>query len=203
VNLPLENRPMMFRTFAMIAALALAAPVLSGCVGMAIGAAATGGVAVAEERSVGTVVDDFTIKVEINEALFSYNESLFQDVSIDVTEGRVLLTGKVTEPDDRVDAVRLAWQATGVKEVINEIQVTDTGGIESYLNDVRISNELRADLLFDGEVSSINYNVETVSGIVYLTGIAQDQAELDRVIDHARTISGVKEVISHVRIKSV
>ncbi len=194
---------MMFRTFAMIAALALAAPVLSGCVGMAIGAAATGGVAVAEERSVGTVVDDFTIKVEINEALFSYNESLFQDVSIDVTEGRVLLTGKVTEPDDRVDAVRLAWQATGVKEVINEIQVTDTGGIESYLNDVRISNELRADLLFDGEVSSINYNVETVSGIVYLTGIAQDQAELDRVIDHARTISGVKEVISHVRIKSV
>lgn len=194
---------MMFRTFAMIAALALAAPVLSGCVGMAIGAAATGGVAVAEERSVGTVVDDFTIKVEINEALFSYNESLFQDVSIDVTEGRVLLTGKVTEPDDRVDAVRLSWQATGVKEVINEIQVTDTGGIESYLNDVRISNELRADLLFDGEVSSINYNVETVSGIVYLTGIAQDQAELDRVIDHARTISGVKEVISHVRIKSV
>lgn len=194
---------MMFRTFAMIAALALAAPVLSGCVGMAIGAAATGGVAVAEERSVGTVVDDFTIKVEINEALFSYNESLFQDVSIDVTEGRVLLTGKVTEPDDRVDAVRLAWQATGVKEVINEIQVTVTGGIESYLNDVRISNELRADLLFDGEVSSINYNVETVSGIVYLTGIAQDQAELDRVIDHARTISGVKEVISHVRIKSV
>lgn len=194
---------MMFRTFATIAALALAAPVLSGCVGMAIGAAATGGVAVAEERSVGTVVDDFTIKVEINEALFSYNESLFQDVSIDVTEGRVLLTGKVTEPDDRVDAVRLAWQATGVKEVINEIQVTVTGGIESYLNDVRISNELRADLLFDGEVSSINYNVETVSGIVYLTGIAQDQAELDRVIDHARTISGVKEVISHVRIKSV
>ena len=193
---------MMFRNLAMIAAFTLAAPVLSGCVGMAIGAAATGGVAVAEERSVGTVVDDFTIKVEINEALFSYDESLFQDVSIDVTEGRVLLTGKVPEPDDRVDAVRLAWQATGVKEVINEIQVTDTGGIESYLTDVRISNELRADLLFDGQVSSINYNVETVSGIVYLTGIAQDQAELDRVIDHARTISGVKEVISHVRIKS-
>ena len=120
------------------------------------------GVAVAEERSVGTVVDDFTINVAVNESLFNFNESLFQDVSVDVTEGRVLLTGKVPEPDDRVDAVRLAWQADGVKEVINEIQVTDTGGIESYLTDVRISNELRADLLFDGGVSSINYNVETV-----------------------------------------
>ena len=193
---------MTFRNFAMVAAIALAAPALSGCVGMAIGAAATGGVAVAEERSVGTVVDDFSINVAVNESLFNFNASLFQDVSVDVTEGRVLLTGKVPEPDDRVDAVRLAWQADGVKEVINEIQVTDTGGIESYLTDVRISNELRADLLFDGEVSSINFNVETVSGIVYLSGIAQSQAELDRVIDHARTISGVKEVISHVRIKS-
>ena len=193
---------MTFRNLALLAALVLAAPVLSGCVSMAIGAAATGGVAVAEERSVGTQVDDLTIKVEINQALFTFNERLFQDVSIDVTEGRVLLTGKVPEPDDRVDAVRIAWQATGVKEVINEIQVTDTGGVESYLKDVRISNELRADLLFDGEVNSINYNVETVGSIVYLTGIAQNQAELDRVIDHARTISGVKEVISHVRIKS-
>ncbi|MGY8997365.1 MAG: BON domain-containing protein, partial [Alphaproteobacteria bacterium] len=160
---------MTFRNFAMIAAIALAAPALSGCVGMAIGAAATGGVAVAEERSVGTVVDDFSINVAVNESLFNFNASLFQDVSVDVTEGRVLLTGKVPEPDDRVDAVRLAWQADGVKEVINEIQVTDTGGIESYLTDVRISNELRADLLFDGEVSSINFNVETVSGIVYLS----------------------------------
>jgi len=193
---------MTLRQILAIAMLGLTAPALGGCVSMAVGAVATGGVAVAEERSVGTQVDDFTIKVALNEKLFSYDEQLFQDVSIDVTEGRVLLTGKVLEPDDRVDAVRLAWQVEGVKEVINELQVTDTGGIESYLTDVRISNELRADLLFDSEVSSINYNVETVGGIVYLTGIAQNQVELDRVVDHARTIAGVKEVISHVRIKS-
>jgi osmotically-inducible protein OsmY len=193
---------MTLRQILAIAMLGLTAPALGGCVSMAVGAVATGGVAVAEERSVGTQVDDFTIKVALNEKLFSYDEQLFQDVSIDVTEGRVLLTGKVPEPDDRVDAVRLAWQVEGVKEVINELQVTDTGGIESYLTDVRISNELRADLLFDSEVSSINYNVETVGGIVYLTGIAQNQVELDRVVDHARTIAGVKEVISHVRIKS-
>mgnify|MGYP005653267379 FL=1 len=190
------------RTLAVVALIALAAPMLSGCVSMAIGAAATTGVAATEERTMGDVVDDFTTNAQINGDLFAYSERLFQDVSIDVTEGRVLLTGKVPSPDDRVDAVRIAWQTDGVVEVINEIQVTETGGVESYLNDVRISNELRADLLFDGGVDSINYNVETVGGIIYLTGIARNQAELDLVVDHARTISGVKEIISHVRVKS-
>ena len=168
--------------------------------GLLIGAAATGGVAVAQERSVGTQIDDATIKIGVAEGLFSYNERLFQDVSIDVTEGRVLRTGKVEDPQDRVEAVRIAWQVEGVKEVINEIQVTDKGGIVSYLTDVRISNELRADLLFDREISAINYNVDTVGQIVYLTGIAKSQDELDRVIAHARTISGVKQVVSHVRV---
>lgn len=174
----------------------------TGCASLFIGAAATGGIAVAEDRSVGTQIDDATIKIAVSESLFSYNEKLFQDVSIDVTEGRVLLTGKVEDPQDRVEAVRLAWQAEGVKEVINEIQVTDKGGIGSYMTDVRISNELRADLLFDGQVQAINYNVDTVGQIVYLTGIAQNQEELQRVIDTARTISGVKQVVSHVRVKA-
>jgi len=174
---------------------------LSACgPGLLLGAAATGGIAIAEERSVGTQVDDVTIRVGVAEGLFRYNERLFQDVSIDVTEGRVLLTGKVEDPQDRVEAVRIAWQVDGVKEVINEIQVTDKGGVGSYLTDVRISNELRADLLFDREISAINYNVDTVGQVIYLTGIARNQAELDRVIDHARTISGVRQVVSHVRV---
>lgn len=192
---------MMPPRLATFTALCLVALTTAACgPGLFIGAAATGGIAVAEQRSVGTQVDDLGIKLAINEGLFSYNETLFQNVSIDVTEGRVLLTGKVTEPQDRVEAVRIAWQAEGVKEVINEIQVTDKGGIDSYLTDVRISNELRADLLFDSQVDAINYNVETVGQIIYLTGIAHNQAELDRVIAHARTISGVKQVVSHVRV---
>ena len=186
--------------FVTILALCATGLLSSGCVGFFVGAAATGGIAVAEQRSVGTQIDDATINVAVSESLFSYNEKLFQDVSIDVTEGRVLLTGKVEDPQDRVEAVRLAWQAEGVKEVINEIQVTDKGGIGSYMTDVRISNELRTDLLFDSQVQAINYNVDTVGQIVYLTGIAQNQAELQRVIDNARTISGVKQVVSHVRV---
>lgn len=183
-----------------VALLALAGPALSGCVGLAVGAGAAGGVALAEERTLGRQVDDLTIGVAINEGLFAHSERLFLDVSVDVTEGRVLLAGKVPTAADRVDAVRIAWQAEGVVEVINELKVDDTGDIGEYLSDVRISTVLRAALLVDSEVNSINFNVETVDGVVYLTGVALTQAELDRVVDHARTISGVRKVVSHVRV---
>jgi osmotically-inducible protein OsmY len=169
--------------------------------GMAVGAAATVGVAAAQERSMGDAVDDLAIEIEVNHYLFQADEKLFRAVSVDSVEGRVLLTGHVPGPDGRVEAVRLAWRAAGVREVINEIQVTDQGGLDDYLRDVAISNELRAELLFDRAVSAINYNVETVNQVVYLMGIAQDQAELDRVIAHARAIRYVEKVVSHVVLK--
>jgi osmotically-inducible protein OsmY len=175
-------------------------PLLAACgPSMWIGAGAKVGVAVAQERSIGDQMNDTAIAVSINERLFSYNEELFQDVSVDVTEGRVLLAGVVDKPEDRVDAVRLAWQVSGVKQVMNEIQVTQ-GDFEAYTNDVWISTQLRNDLLWDKDISSINYTVETVHGVVYLTGVARSQAELDRVIAHARTIAKVHEVVSYVRV---
>lgn len=192
----------MSRILALAVLAAAAAPVLGGCAGLAVGAAVTGGAALVEERSLGNQVDDLTVKLAINEALFAHDERLFRDVSIDVTEGRVLLTGKVPTATDRVDAVRLAWQAEGVVEVINELQVAESGDLVDYFDDLRISNELRFHLFFDREITAINFNVDTVDGVVYITGIASDRAELDRVLDHARHISGVKEVVSHVRIES-
>lgn len=173
---------------------------LSACgPGVWLGVGAKAGVAVAEERSLGDQVEDATLVVEISERLFRYNEELFQDVSIDVTEGRVLLAGVVDTPEDRVDAVRLTWQVEGVKEVANEIQVTE-GSFAYYADDVWISTQLRNDLLWDKDISSINYNVETVHGIVYLTGIAKSQAELNRVVAHARTIPKVRDIVSYVRV---
>lgn len=164
-----------------------------------VGLGAQAGVAVAEERSIGTQVDDAGITIAVNEELFRYNEKLFQEVSVDVTEGRVLLAGVVDKPEDRVDAVRLTWQADGVKEVMNEIKVTE-GSSTEYANDVWISTQLRNDLLWDKEIASINYNVETVHGTVYITGLARSQSELTRVIAHARTISSVREIVSYVRV---
>ena len=174
---------------------------LSGCAELLVGAAATTGVAIAEERSVGDAVDDLTIRGELNHLFFRDDIELFGDVSFSVIEGRVLLKGSVPTPDDRIRALRLAWQAAGVREVINELQVADDSGILDYARDTWISAQLKGKLLVDGDVLSINYSVETVNGTVYLLGIAQDEAELARVTEHARSIEDVKRVVSHVVLK--
>ncbi len=184
-----------------VVVIAFAAVVLGGCAGAAVGGAAIVGVTVAEERSVGDAIDDTVILASVNHQLFQADIELFRAVGVEVVEGRVLLTGNVAMPDDRVEAVRLAWQVEGVNEVINEIQVTDRGGIVDYGRDTWISAQLRTKLLLDKEIRAINYNVETVNGVVYMIGIAQDQAELERATNHARTIPNVAKVISHVRLK--
>lgn len=183
--------------------LLVVAPMLGGCVGLAVGAVATSGVSIVEERSLGTQVDDLTVTFDISQRFTQFNETndgALSGVALDVTEGRVLLTGNVAEARLRMEAVRLAWQAEGVAEVRNEIDVDPANAGSASLADIAISNELRALLLFDSDVTKINFNVETVDRVVYITGIAKDGAELERVLNHARTISGVEEVVSYVRI---
>jgi osmotically-inducible protein OsmY len=183
----------------LISAAALA---LSGCSGLLLGAGASAGVAVAQERSIGAAVDDAGIEIQINEAMLKDSESLFRHVDVEVVEGRVLLTGNVAVADDRVKTARIAWKVEGVKEVLNELQVTNRGSIVDYLKDGKITAHLRLLLLQDREISDINFTVETVNGIVYLLGLAQSQAELDKLINHARNINGVTKVINHVRLKT-
>ena len=184
-------------------AVVLVALSVSGCTvpGTLAGGGTSVAVAVAQERTVGAALDDSVITIQINEALFKFNFDLLQAVGVEVVEGRVLLTGSVEKPEQRVDAVRLAWQVDGVKEVLNEIQVTDRGGLIDIALDTWISTQLRSKLLLDKDVLAINYNIETVNGIVYMIGIAQDENELARVTNHARTIENVRKVVSHVHLK--
>ena len=133
---------------------------------------------------------------------FRQSVELYRDVNLTISEGRVELTGSVKKPETRVEAVRLAWQAAGVKQVIDDIQVTDQSGISDYASDVWIANDLRTRLMFDKEIKNINYTVDVVNGVVYLMGVARDQAELDRVIAHARDIDGVRRVVNNVVLRN-
>ena len=174
---------------------------LGSCSSFLIFTAPTVGVAAVQERSIGEAVDDLTIRAELNQLFFEDDVDLLQSISFDVIEGRVLLKGSVENQKSRIHAIELAWRASGVKEVINEIQVTDQGGIINYAQDTWISTQLTAELLFDKDILSVNYNVDTINGIIYVAGIAQDEAELDKVIYHARRIKNVKKVITHVLMK--
>lgn len=174
---------------------------LSACAGVVVGGAATVGVAAVQERSVGDAVDDASIEFRVKDKFLEQSDKLFTRVSVDSVEGRVLLSGTVESPDDRVDVARMTWQVEGVKEVFNEVEVRDRGGLIDYFKDVRIANELRLKMLTDKEISALNYSVETVNGVIYLMGIAQNQPELERVTGHASNIKGVERVVSFVVLK--
>jgi len=174
---------------------------LQGCVGAVIGAGATAGTAAMEERGLSGAADDTGLRLRINALLSDKDERLWRKVGMQVYMGRVLLTGTVETEAMRSDAVRLAWSAKGVKEVINELQLADSGGASGFARDTWVSTQLKSALLFDKKVSSINYSIETVRGTVYLIGLAQDRVELDRVMNHARGLSYVKKVVNYVQIK--
>ncbi|MEO0392512.1 MAG: BON domain-containing protein [Pseudomonadota bacterium] len=200
---PFSPAPFARAPFAMAALTGLAL-LATGCTpaGTLLGAGATVGVAAAQERTVGAALDDTVISTRISERWFRHSEPMFLALDLTVVEGRVLITGTLKDADLRVDAVRLAWQVPGVHEVINEIQLTDESeGIRGFARDVRIANELRAKLTFDREVSAVNYSVDTVGGVIYLMGVAQNQAELERVVGHARNIESVRRVVSYVRLR--
>ena len=179
----------------------LCAVPLGSCSSFLVFTAPTVGVAAVQERSIGDAVDDLTIRAELNQLFFDDNVDLLQSVSFTVIEGRVLLKGSVKDQQSRLHAIELVWKASGVREVINEIQVTDQGGIVNYALDTWISTQLTTKILFDKDILGVNYNLETINGIIYVAGIAQDEAELDKVIYHARRIENVKKVISHVLMK--
>jgi osmotically-inducible protein OsmY len=170
--------------------------------GVAAGAGAAAGVTAAQERGFQGAMRDTEIRLEINHLWFQVDASLFSGVGLQVQEGRVLLSGAVPDPETRLTAVRLAWQPQGVKEVINEIKVADQTSLSDAARDTWISTQLKARILTDREISSINYSIETVNQSVYLMGVAQDQAELDRVIRHAKDIAYLRQVVSYVRIKA-
>ena len=181
---------------------ALAGPLwLAGCADVIVGAATTTGLAVVEERTVENAVKDLSIQAELNHLFFQDDLALYNDVSLSVVEGRVLLKGSVPTHEDRARAGWVARKAPRVLEVINELQVTGEGGILDYAKDRWISFKLDTKLAFDLDILSVNYDVSTVNGAVYLLGIAQDEDELEQVKAHARSVDGVKRVVSHVIMK--
>lgn len=176
----------------------------SGCTpfGLLAGAGATVGLAGVREGGLSEATSDARIQAYINDAWVRHDPDMFRRLDMTVREGRVLLTGVVPKPEQRVDAVRLAWQAPGVDQVINEVRVQDSEGVTGYARDALITSKLKAKLVFDRDIVSVNYTVDTVGGIVYLMGVAQTQIELDRAVTHARNLAYVREVVSYVRLKT-
>ena len=154
-----------------------------------------------EERSFNSYVEDTIILAQLKNQFFSNNEKIFFQINVDIIEGRVLLTGAVEQIDERIEATKLAWSIEGVNEVINEIQISNDEGILDYADDLVMKTKINAKLLLETDILNLNYSVEVVNSIVYLIGIAQNQEELNAVINISKDTYGVQSVISYVRLK--
>ena len=170
-----------------------------------VGVLASGGSAtmvVAEgDRSLGAVVDDATIKLNLSAKFLKSENRLFLDVNSNVTEGRVLLTGLVDTQEIRIEAVRKVWEINGVREVINEIEVGNKTTLKEYMNDLWINTQVKSLAARTIGLRSFSYNFETIKGKVYIAGITSRPEQLQAIVESTKTIKGVNEIVNYVVIK--
>jgi len=161
----------------------------------------SGALVVAEgERSLGTVIDDATIKVNIAAKFLNADNNLFVNINTSVLEGRVLLTGLVDNQEIRIEAVRLVWEAEGVREIINEIEIGNRSTLKDYASDLWINTQARAVAAKTVGIKSITFNFETIQGKIYIAGITARPDLLDEMISALKNIKGVNEIVNYVMI---
>lgn len=182
-----------------VAAYLAAFLLLTGCGPELIGIGVLVGLRAVAERDSQDLVTDIRIDVDINGLLAEQVPKSYQTLAIDVFEGRVLLTGTALEVSEAAKAVEVAESVNGVREVINEIQIRESGGPRAYAEDVAISGviQLRLAELNETELTT-DIEMEVVNGIVYMVGVAPDQASIDRIADIVRRVNGVERVVLHL-----
>ena len=153
------------------------------------------------DRSLGTVVDDATIKINIAAKFLNAGNNLFVDINTTVLEGRVLLTGLIENQEARIDAVRLVWEVEGVREVINEIQLGNRATIKDYANDLWINTQAKGLAAKTIGLRSVAFNFETIQGKIYVAGITSKPEQLEEMLSALKTIKGVQEIINYVILK--
>lgn len=173
---------------------------LSNCAVAAVGAVGAAGFAASKDQTVGQTIDDIGASNEIKARLLSESSSRFGEVAVEVSGGLVLLTGRVYSAEDRTRAEGIAWTSVYTQDVANELAIEQPGGFFANVADEIISARVRSRLIGSSTVKSINVNVETYNGVVYLMGIARSPDELRRAAEEASVVGGVKQVVSYMRL---
>ena len=171
---------------------------LSGCAGAVVGVGTAAVAASTTEKGFSTSVSDGVIFAKLQDRFIQVNASLLTSATVTVNDGAVLFTGKVKKPEDKIEATKLAWEIKGVREVVNELQVIDTSSIKDIAKDLAASATLRGKMIADQDISSLNFSIDVVNGIVYLSGVASTQEEINKVISHAQNLRFAQEVVNYI-----
>ena len=177
---------------------------ISGCASALIGGVATVGLATVQERSMKDFAIDLKLELQLQKKLFVANkDKLFSAVDVIIIEQRIMLIGNVESQEVRDLATKISWEVSPkIKAVLNELTIGGKSTLLSEAKDVRISLSLSGLLISDVDISDINFSHSVSKQVIFLIGIAKNDDELNQVIYHARTIKGVRKVISHIILKN-
>ena len=179
--------------------LLLITTILSGCVGVSSSGVFGTGVSVAlDPRSVGTQIDDSIMQKNLSARMILLDKKYLLSVKSKVLDGRIFLTGKVENPEDKLKLTKMAWETEGVRSVRNDIKVKENFNFKQSAKDLLITSQLRTALILDKEIKSTNYQIDTYKKKIYIYGIAMTSDEKDKVIDEAKQVLDVKDVIASI-----
>ena len=175
--------------------------ILSSCVGVSSKGIFGTGVSVAfDPRSVGTQIDDSIMEKSLSAKILILDKSYFLSVKSKVLDGRIFLTGKVDDPEDKLKLTKLAWETQGVRSVRNDIKVKEKFNFKQSTKDILITSQLRTALIINKKIKATNYQIDTYKQRIYLYGIAMESNERDLVLEEARKISDVEKVIASIML---
>ena len=173
--------------------------ILSNCAGVSSKGLFGTGVSVAfDPRSVGTQIDDSIMQKNLSARIVLLDKSYFLSVKSKVLDGRIFLTGKVDDPEEKLKLTKLAWETEGVRSVRNDIKIKDKFNLQETAKDLLITSQLRTALVLNKSIKATNYQIDTYQKKIYIYGIAMNADEKELVINEAKEILDVRDVIASI-----
>ncbi len=173
--------------------------ILSGCVGVSSSGIFGTGVSVAlDPRSVGTQIDDSIMQKNLSARIILLDKKYLISVNSKVLDGRIFLTGKVDNPEEKLKLTKMAWETDGARSVRNDIKVKEEFNFKQSAKDILITSQLRTALILNKNIKATNYQIDTYKKKIYLYGIAITSEEKKEVIEEAKQILDVEDVIASI-----
>ena len=173
--------------------------IFTGCVGYSSTGVLGTGVSIAlDPRSLGTQIDDSIMQQNLRARLITADKSYIISVKTKILDGRIFLTGKVNSVEDKLNITKLAWEIKGARSVKNDLQIKEKFNFKRSAKDLLITSQLRAAIIGNKKIKSVNYNIDTYKKKIYVYGIAQNKNERDEVIKEAKQILDVEDVVTSI-----
>ena len=173
--------------------------IFSGCVGVSSKGLFGTGVSVAfDPRTVGTQIDDSIMQKNLSARILLLDKKYLLSVSSKVLDGRIFITGKVDDPEEKLKITKLAWETKGARSVRNDIKIKEKFNFKQSAKDVLITSQLRTAMIFNKNIKATNYQIDTYKQKIYIYGIALTSDEKDEVINETKEISDVEDVIASI-----